>query len=152
MRVPGEHGLDPVSSDLGQVGVVNASGSKVRDVAVAALVGADVQAGGLLGGLPKVAVEGALAPEAAAGRWEEELAVGTVEVDLGFEHPGEGCRHRDDAAGVGLAVVGLGALEDPALVGGAADLERLAVESSRRSGSTFPSLSPQSVNTRTIAS
>lgn len=76
-----------------------------------------------MGWLPKVAVEGALAPEAAAWGWEEKLAVGAVEVDLGFEHPGEGCGDRDDAAGVGLAVVGLGALEDPALVGGAADLE-----------------------------
>lgn len=41
-----------------------------------------------MGGLPEVSIEGALAPEAAAGRWEEELALGTVEVDLGFEHPG----------------------------------------------------------------
>ena len=69
-----------------------------------------------MGRLPEVAVEGALAPEAAARRWEEELTVRTVEVDLGFEHPGEGCRDRHHAAGVGLAV------------GGAADLEDLAVE------------------------
>lgn len=62
------------------------------------------------------------------GGWEEELAVGAVEVDLGFEHPGEGRGNRDDAAGVGLAVVGLRSLEDLALVGGAANLEGLAVE------------------------
>ena len=60
-----------------------------------------------MGRFPEVAVEGALAPEASSGRREEELAIGAVEVDLGFEHPGEGCWDRDDAAGVGLAVVGL---------------------------------------------
>lgn len=98
------------------------------DVAVAALVRADVQAGSFLGGLPEVAVEGALAPEAAAWGREQQLAVGAVEVDLGFEHPGEGRGNGNYAAGVGLAVVGLGALEDSSLVGGAADLEGLAVE------------------------
>src|SRR5690349_20652020 len=97
------------------------------DAAMTALLGANVQARGLLGWLPKVTVEGALAPEAATGRREEEMAVGAVEVDLGFEQPGEGCRHRDDAAGVGLTVVGLRPLEDLALVGSAANLERLAV-------------------------
>lgn len=56
------------------------------------------------------------------------MAVGAVEVDLGFEHPGEGGGDGDDAAGVGLAVVGLRALEDLALVGGAADLEGFDVE------------------------
>lgn len=82
----------------------------------------------MLGRLPDVTVEGALAPEAASGGWEEELAVGAVEVDLGFEHPSEGRGNGDDVAGVGLAVVGLGALEDLALVGGPSDLEGLAVE------------------------
>jgi hypothetical protein len=43
---------------------------------------------------------------------------------LGFEHPGEGCWDGDGSTGVGLAVVG----EDLALMSGAADLERLAVE------------------------
>lgn len=86
-----------------------------------------------LGRLPEVAVEGALAPEAAAGRREEELAVGAVEVDLRFEHLGEGRWNRDDAAGIGLAVVGLGALE-----GGAADLERLAVEVFSAQGQDLP--------------
>src|SRR3954454_24591332 len=99
---------------------------------------ADVQAGGFLGRLPEVAVEGPLAPEAAAGRWEEELAVGAIEVGLGFEHPGERWRDRDDAAGVGLAVIGLRALEDLALVGGAADLERLAVEVFAAEGQHLP--------------
>jgi len=114
--------------DLSQISVVDTGGAKMPDVAMAALMGTDVQAGGFLGWLPEVAVEGALAPEATARGWEEELAVGAVEVDLGFEHPGGRCRHRDEAAGVGLAVVGLRALEDLALVGGAADLERVAVE------------------------
>lgn len=91
-------------------------------------MGADIEAGGFLGRLPEVAVEGALAPEAASGRREEELAVGAVEVDLGFEHPGEGGGNGNDAAGIGLAVVGLGALENLTLVGGAADLEGFAVE------------------------
>lgn len=100
----------------------------MRDIAVAALVGADVEAGGFLGRLPEVAVEGALAPEATAWRREEQLAVGAIEADLGFKHPSESCRHRDDPPSVGLTVIGLRALEDLALVGGTTDLERLAVE------------------------
>ena len=63
-----------------------------------------------------------------AGGWEEEPAVGAAEVDLGFQEPGEGRGDRDYAAGVLLAVVGLGSLEDAALVGGATNLEGLAVE------------------------
>jgi hypothetical protein len=59
---------------------------------------------------------------------EEQLAVLAIDLDLGFEHPGQGRRHGDDATRVGLAVVGLRAVEDLALVGGAADLKRLAVE------------------------
>jgi hypothetical protein len=55
---------------------------------------------------------------------EEQLAVGAVEVDLGFEHPGEGRWHRDEAGGVGLAVVGLRSFEDLALVGGTAGSSR----------------------------
>jgi hypothetical protein len=51
-----------------------------------------------------------------------------VEVDLGFEHPGERCWDGGDAAAVGVTVVGFRPLEDLALVGGAADLEGLAVE------------------------
>lgn len=115
-------------SDLGKVSIIDAGGAQVRDIAMTTLVRANVEAGGFLGRLPDIAVEGALAPEAAAGGREEELAAGAVEVDLGFEHPGEGCWNRHDAAGVGLAVVGLRALEDLALVGGAANLERFAVE------------------------
>lgn len=71
-------------------------------------------------------------------RREEQLAVGAVEVDLGFEHPGEGRWDGDDAAGVGLAVVGLRPLEDLALVGGTADLERLAVEVLAAQGQHLP--------------
>ena len=91
-----------------------------------------------MGRFPEIAVEGALAPEAAAGGWEEELTVGAVEVDLRFEHPGEGCWDRDYAAGVGFAVVGLRSLENPTLVGGAADLERLAVEVFGSEGQHLP--------------
>ena len=105
-----------MSRYLREVCVVHSSGAQVRDIGVATLVGTDVEAGGFLGRLPDIAVEGALAPEAAAGGWEEELAVGAVEVDLGFEEPGEGGGDGDYAAGVLLAMVGLGALEDPALV------------------------------------
>jgi hypothetical protein len=72
--------------------------------------------------VPEVAVEVALPPHAAGWRREEQLVL-AADLELGFQHPGEGRRHRDDAAGVGLAVIGLGALEDLALVGGAADLE-----------------------------
>src|SRR6201999_2028369 len=72
--------------------------------------------------------EVALAPHVAGRSPEKEIEVGAVEVDLGFEEPGEGGGDGEDAAGVLLAVVGLGALEDPARVGGAADLEGLAVE------------------------
>jgi len=42
VRIAGEHRLDAVPSDLGQIGVVDAGGAEVGDVAVAALVGADV--------------------------------------------------------------------------------------------------------------
>lgn len=42
MRVSRQHRLDPVTYDLGQVGVVDANGTQVRDVAVAALMGTDV--------------------------------------------------------------------------------------------------------------
>ena len=45
---------------------------------------------------------------------------------------------RDHAAGVGLAVVGLRSLKDLALVGGAADLERLAVEVFAAQGQHLP--------------
>ncbi len=51
-----------------------------------------------------------------------------------MSEPNEGCGDGDYAAGVLLAVVGLGALEDPALVGDAADLEGLAVEVFRAQG------------------
>lgn len=64
----------------------------------------------------------------ATGRGPEEQLAFVADLELGFQHPGEGCGNGDDAAGVGLAVVGLRALEDLALVGGAADLESLAVE------------------------
>ena len=57
----------------------------------------------LLGLASRVAVKVALALEAATRRREEELAVGAVEVDLGFEHPRRGRGHRDDAARVWLA-------------------------------------------------
>jgi len=42
MRIPRQHRLDAMASDLGKVGIVDAGSSQVRDVAVAALVGADV--------------------------------------------------------------------------------------------------------------
>jgi len=70
VRIPRQHGLDAVAGDLGQVGVVDAGGAEVGDVAVAALVGADVETGGFLGRLPDVAVEVALAPEAPGRRRE----------------------------------------------------------------------------------
>jgi hypothetical protein len=97
-------------------------------------MGADVETGGFLGRFPDIAVESALAPEAASRSRKQKPAIGTVEVDLGFKHPSEGRRDGDDAAGVLLAVVGLSALEDPALMGGAADLEGLAVEVSGPKG------------------
>jgi hypothetical protein len=128
MGIARQHRLDAMAHYLGQIGVVDSGGAQMRHVAVPALVGANVEARGILGRLPNIAVEGALAPEAAAGGWEEELAVGAVEVDLGFEEPGEGGGDGDYAAGVLLAVVGLGALEDSALVSGAANLEGLSVE------------------------
>ena len=128
VRVSGKHRLDPMSGDLGEIGVVDSSRAHPGHVAMSALVGADVQAGSFLGRLPDVAVEVPLAPHAPARRREDQLSVGAVDVDLDFEHPGQGGRDGDDAAGGLLAVVGLGALEDLALVGGAADLEGLAVE------------------------
>lgn len=68
----------------------------------------------MLGWLPEVAVEVALAPHAAGRRYEQQLAVLAVEIDLGFDHPGEGRRDRDRPPRVVLAVVGLGAVEDRA--------------------------------------
>jgi hypothetical protein len=61
-------------------------------------------------------------------------------------------RGRDDAAGVLLAVVGLGALGDHSLMGGAADLEGLAVEVFVAEGQHVPSLMPVSVKVRAGAS
>jgi hypothetical protein len=55
MRVPRQHRLDAMPRDLGQIGVVDAGSPQVRDLAVAALVGADVQAGGFLGRTSEVA-------------------------------------------------------------------------------------------------
>lgn len=78
MRIACQHRLDPMPCDLGKVGVIDAGGAEVGDVRVAALVGADVQAGGLLGRVPEVAVEVALAPHAAGWGREEQLAVLTV--------------------------------------------------------------------------
>lgn len=112
MDIPRQHRLDPVPGDLRKVGVVEASGAQVRDVAVTTLVAPNVWAGGFLGWEPGVSVEVALSPEAASWGREEQLPVVAIEPDLGFQHPGEGCRLWDDAAGVGLAVVGLGALEE----------------------------------------
>jgi len=40
--VPRKHRLDSVAGDRSQIGIVNASGSQMGDVAVTALVGADV--------------------------------------------------------------------------------------------------------------
>ena len=42
MRVTRQHHQHTMSGDLGQIGVVDAGGSQVGDVAVSALVGADV--------------------------------------------------------------------------------------------------------------
>lgn len=42
MRVPREHRLDPMASYLGEIGIIDAGGAKMGDVAVPALVGADV--------------------------------------------------------------------------------------------------------------
>jgi hypothetical protein len=45
VRIPSQHGLNPMTSDLGEVSIVHAGGAKVRDVAVPALLGADVYLG-----------------------------------------------------------------------------------------------------------
>src|ERR1700761_1653626 len=111
MRVPGEHRLDPMASDVGQVGVVDADCAEMSDVAVAALMWATVQVGGFLGRLPDVPVEIPLPPHSTPGRREDQFAVGTVHIDLGFEHPGQGRGDRPYTAGAILAVVGLGAFE-----------------------------------------
>lgn len=42
VRVARQHRLDPMSRDLGQIGVVDSRCPQMRDVAVAALMGADV--------------------------------------------------------------------------------------------------------------
>lgn len=75
------------------------------DVAVAALVGADVKTGGSLGGTPEIAVEVPLPPHAAGGGREEQLALVGVELDLRFQHPSEGRGNGNDAARVGLALM-----------------------------------------------
>jgi hypothetical protein len=71
---------------------------------------------------------------------------------MGFEHPGKSRRDGDDPAGILLAVVGLGALENCPLVGSPPDLEGLSVEVFGAEGSTSPSLMPVSVKVRTSAS
>jgi len=152
MGIARQHRLHSMAGYLGQVGIVDAGRPEMRDVAVPALMGADVYARGFLSGLPDIAIEGALAPEAASGGWKEQLAVGAVEVDLDFEEPGERCGDGDYAAGVLLAVVGLGALEDAALVSGATDLRVSPSKSSGRRGRTSPRRMPVSVKVRTSAS
>jgi hypothetical protein len=42
MNVPRQHRLNPMTGNLSQIGIVDSCSAKVRDVAVAALVGADV--------------------------------------------------------------------------------------------------------------
>ena len=42
MHVPSEHRLNTMTDDLGQIRVIDAGHPQVRDIAVAALVGADV--------------------------------------------------------------------------------------------------------------
>jgi hypothetical protein len=42
MRIPSKHRLDAMTSYLGEIGIVDASSAEMGDVAVAALVGADV--------------------------------------------------------------------------------------------------------------
>lgn len=49
-------------------------------------------------------------------------------MDLSFDQPREGRRDGNNAAGVLLAVIGLGSLEDCSLMSGAPDLEHLPVE------------------------
>ena len=83
-----------------------------------------------------------------AGRGREEQLAFLADLELGFQHPGKGRWDRDDAASILLAVVGLRPLEDLALVGGAADLECLALEGFVAQGQHLPSLRPQSVKTR----
>lgn len=61
VRVSREHRLYAVPCNLGEVGIVYSGGAEMSDVAVAALVGADVQARGLLGRLPDISVEVPLA-------------------------------------------------------------------------------------------
>jgi hypothetical protein len=45
MDVTRQHGLDPMSPDLCQVGVINARGVKMTDIGVTGLKGADIKAG-----------------------------------------------------------------------------------------------------------
>lgn len=52
VRVPRQHRLDPVPSYLREVGIIDASGTKVRDVAAAALMRPDVQSRKLPGSAP----------------------------------------------------------------------------------------------------
>jgi hypothetical protein len=74
-----------------------------------------------------------------------------VEVHLGFEEPGEGRRDGDNSAGVLLAVVGLGALEDSASWA-VRRTWRVSPSKSSGRGGTSPSLMPVSVKVRTKAS
>lgn len=55
MGISRKHRLDTVPGDLGQIGVVDVDGAEVGHVAVTALVGADVDAGGFLGRFPDIA-------------------------------------------------------------------------------------------------
>jgi len=72
--VASEYRLNPVSSDLREIRVVNAGSSQGVTWLWRTLVGADVYPGGFLGRPPEVAIEVALAPHA-AGRVVKELII-----------------------------------------------------------------------------
>src|SRR5882757_102682 len=128
MRIARKHRLHAMACDLGQVSIVDASGAEMGYIGMAALMRTDVEAGGFPGRHPNVSVEVPLAPHAASGRREQQLAVRAVQIDLGFQHPAERRRDRDDTACSLLAVIGLRALEDRPLVGGAPNLMPVSVK------------------------
>lgn len=75
MRIARKHRLDSMPGDLCQIGIIDASGPEVGDVAVATLMRTEIETGYLLRRLPDIPVEVPLAPHPPARRREQQLAV-----------------------------------------------------------------------------
>ena len=67
MGIDGDHRLDPVAGDNGEIGIIDAGRPKVGDVGMAELVRGRIESGSKASGFPHVTVEIALPPKATRG-------------------------------------------------------------------------------------